>query len=62
MENVLVNTEKYNGQYVALKDAEDHTVVGNGQTPDEALKKAKQNGYNEPYLLFVPENDSIHIY
>lgn len=60
--NILVEDEKYRGRHVAIIDSECPEVVGDGDTPEEALAKAKQNGYEDPLLLYVPEEDSVHIY
>ena len=62
MEKVLVNTEEFNGRYVALRNFDDNTVVGVGDDPDAALREAKAKGYESPVLLFVPEKDVVHIY
>lgn len=62
MEKVLVNSDKYNGKYVALKNAEDNTIVGSGKTPQEAISIAKSKGVQNPFLLFVPCDDLVHIY
>jgi hypothetical protein len=62
MEKVLVNSDKYNGKYVAMVSAEDNTIVGSGGTPEEALKAAEEKGVKNPFLFFVPADDSAHIY
>jgi len=62
MEKVLVNSDKYNGKYVAILSAEDNTVVGEGFTPEEALKAAEIKGFKNPFLFFVPADDLVHIY
>lgn len=62
MEKVLVNSNKYNGQYVAMVSAQDNTIVGHGNTPEEALNKAKKKGIKSPFLLYVPDKDLVHIY
>ena len=62
METVLVNTNEYNGRYVAMKSFEDHTIVGVGDDPETVLKEALSKGYNDPVLLYVPEKDVVHIY
>lgn len=46
--------EKYKGLWVALKDDE-KTVVASGKTAKEALNKAKEKGYENPILTFMPE-------
>ncbi|MCK4419734.1 succinyl-CoA synthetase subunit alpha [Candidatus Aerophobetes bacterium] len=62
MEKVLVNSDKYNGQYVAMVSVEDNTIVGSGNTPEEALKDARKKGIQNPFLLYVPDKDLVHIY
>ena len=62
MEEVLVNSDKYDGQYVAIKSSTDHTVVGYGISPEEALKEAERKGFPNPFLLYIPDKDTVHIY
>ena len=62
MEKVLVNSNKYNGQYVAMVSAEDNTIVGSGNTPEEAINEARKEGIQNPFLLYVPDKDLVHIY
>ena len=62
MEKVLVNSDKYDGQYVAMIGAEDNTIVGSGNTPEEALNKAREKGIQNPFLLYIPDKDLVHIY
>ncbi|MCL0066225.1 DUF5678 domain-containing protein [Dehalococcoidia bacterium] len=62
MEKVLVNSDEYNGQYVAMASREDNTIVGSGSTPEEALSEARKEGIQTPFLLYVPERDVVHIY
>lgn len=62
MEKVLVNSDKYNGQYVAIKSVADNTIIGSGNTPEEALNEALKKGIKSPFLLYVPEEGLVHIY
>lgn len=62
MQKVMVNSHKYDGQYVALVSVEDNTIVGAGDTPEEALNEAREKGVQAPFLLYVPEKDIVHIY
>ncbi|UCD85418.1 MAG: hypothetical protein JSU92_04280, partial [Deltaproteobacteria bacterium] len=57
-----VNSNKYNGQYVAMASAEDNTIVGSGNTPEEAINEARKKGFQNPFLLYVPDKDLVHIY
>jgi len=45
--------EKYAGLWVVLDDDEE-TVVGSGNTPEEALDQAKLRGFRHAALTFVP--------
>jgi hypothetical protein len=62
MENQLVETDEFNGRYVALKSFEDHTAVGVGDDPESAFKDARAKGVEAPVLIFVTEKDTVHIY
>ena len=62
MEKILVNTEEFNGYYVAMKSFDDNTIVGVGDNPEKALRDAEMKGFTDTVLLYVPEKDSVHIY
>ena len=44
MEKVLVNSDRYNGQYVAVKGVDDNIITRVESTPEKALEEAKQKG------------------
>lgn len=55
IEWLKLNREKYAGKYVALQGNE---LVGEGKTLREAHEKAKEKGFQNPFLTFVySEND-----
>lgn len=62
MENVLVKEDKYYGQYVAIKDFDNPTVVVFGKDPKEVFETAVQKGYPEPVIVFIPAKDMVQIY
>lgn len=62
MEKILVTTNEYNGLYVAMKNFDDNTIVGVGDDPEKALKDAETKGFKDPVLLYIPEEDVVHIY
>ena len=62
MEKILVNTEEFNGCYVAIKSFDDDTIVGVGDNPENALRDAEMKGFNNTVLLYMPEKNSVHIY
>ena len=61
-QKILVNSDKYNGQYVAIKNAEDNTIVGKGATPEKALNEARQKGFKNPFIVYIPNKNLVHIY
>lgn len=62
MEKILVNTSEFNGRYVAVKSFDDNTIVGVGDNPEIALKEAEKKGFKDPVLVYVPEENIVHIY
>ena len=42
MQKILINSDKYDGQYVAIKSINDNTIVGSGPTPTDAINEAKK--------------------
>jgi len=62
MEKVFVNSDQYNGCYVAMKSFDDYTIIGVGDDPETAIKEALSKGYNDPVLLYIPEKEIVHIY
>ncbi len=62
MEKILVTTNEYNGRYVAMRSLDDNTIVGVGDDPGKALKDAETKGFKNPVLLYIPEEDIVHIY
>ena len=65
MANALLNltdSAKYGGQYVAMTDFEGGKVVANDSDPGRALQTARENGCQDPVLIYVPEKDAIQIF
>jgi len=62
MGNTLVKSKKFNGKYVAIKDFDDNTIIGDGKSPAEAYTKAIRKGHKDPVVFFVPIKDMIQIY
>jgi hypothetical protein len=58
----LLQTDKFNGRYVAMKSPKDHTVIASGSTPSEALENARKQNVENPILVYVPAEESVHIY
>ncbi len=62
MIQTLIENNSFNGKYVAMKSFKDHSVVGSGDSPQEAHKKAVQKGYPDPVVTFVPTKGIVQIY
>lgn len=60
--NVLIKEEKYIDKYVALKDFNDSTVCGSGDTPDEAYAQAENNGCPNPVIIFAASKELTQVY
>ena len=56
------NADQYSGQYVAVRSFADRTVISHGAEPLAVLTEAKEKGVADPVLIFVPEQNMIHIY
>jgi len=58
----LVNDEKYEGHYVALKSFTDNTVVAFGDKPKKVINEAIKAGVAEPVIVYIPEHDVACLY
>lgn len=52
--------ERYKGKYVATKSFSNHTVVGSGDNPTDAVKKAKGKGVIDPVVFYVFKENEIY--
>ena len=62
---VLLNEKdgiKYSGQYVCFEKFDSKKVVAANKDPLLAIAEAKQKGYQNPVVFFVPPTDNIQIY
>ena len=62
MIQTLVQSNDFTGKYVAMKSFEDPSVVGYGDTPKKASDKARDNGFEEPVIAFLPAYGTVQIY
>lgn len=62
MIQTLIQNNSFDGKYVAMKNFNDHTVIGAGATPQEAYEKALKFGCKNPVVTFVPLKDMVQIY
>ena len=62
MLQVLINDNKHNGKYVAIKDFGSKKVIADGESPNEVYSDAVDKGYDNPVIFFVPLKDMVQIY
>ena len=62
MIKTLLKNNDFNGKYVAMKSFSDHTVVADGDTPQETYAKAEKKGYKDSVVTFVPIKNMVQIY
>jgi len=62
MEQVLIKEKKYNGQYVAIRELDDATVIAAGENPQNIYDEAVKKGCPEPIIIYVPAKDLVQIY
>lgn len=62
MIQTLIQSAKFNGKYVALKDFKDHTVIAEGSTPKEAYDTALEKGYKQAVITFVSARNMVQIH
>ena len=62
-QNVLINnSEKYQGLYVTTCSFQSKDVLTSSSDPAIAYNAAKEQGCDDPVLLFVPDNNMTYIY
>ncbi|MBF0484723.1 MAG: hypothetical protein HQL25_08485 [Candidatus Omnitrophica bacterium] len=62
MIQTLIKNDNYSGKFVAFKDFEDHSIIGEGKTPQEAENAAEKKGFKNPVITFVPVKGMVEIY
>jgi hypothetical protein len=62
MIKTLLKSNDHNGKYVAFKNFNDTSVVGEGSTPKEAYDQAIKRGSKDPVVAFVPVKGMVQIY
>lgn len=58
----FASSEDYGGMYVAQPDFENPKVIACGADPRKVTQEAKDKGFAEPVVYFVPAKDTVQIY
>jgi len=53
--NTLVKDARYEGRYVAFRSAIDHSVIADGDNPQNVMRDAKKAGAEHPMIVFIPD-------
>lgn len=62
MVQTLIKNSSFNGKFVAFKNFNDHSIIGEGDTPQQALEKAAERGFINPVITFIPIKGMVQIY
>lgn len=61
-EQTLIAEQGYEGEYVALPSFWDRSVVAHGSDPKKVVEQAREAGYENPVIFFIPQNDISLVY
>lgn len=59
---LLIDSEKYQGKYVALRSYTDNTVVAFGDKPEKVIDAAVEAGTEQPVIVYIPKHDMTYVY
>lgn len=62
MKKIFINANNYSGKYIAIKNPKSTSIISYGLTPQQALNKARKKGVENPFLLYIPDKNLVHIY
>ena len=58
----LVSSNKYSGKHIALESFNSDKVVAYGKDPAEVILKAREKGFKNAVLVFVPSKNMTVVY
>ncbi|HCE46335.1 MAG TPA: hypothetical protein DET40_22545 [Lentisphaeria bacterium] len=58
----LISSSRYSGKHVAVESFNSSHVVASGKDPAKVLLLARQKGYKNAVLLFVPSKNMSFVY
>ena len=59
---ILIAEKGYEGKYVALASFLDRAVIAHGDDPKAVMAQARNAGYENPVIFFVPQSDVSLVY
>lgn len=57
---LLKDSEKYGGQFVAIRSFRNKKVVSFGADPAEVCAKAQKKCVKDPVIFYVPKKDMLY--
>ncbi|MBI5190350.1 MAG: hypothetical protein HZA22_06720 [Nitrospirae bacterium] len=57
IKEIVKDSRKYAGQYVATKSFRSRTVVSHGKDPLAVWDDAEKKGVKDPVVFFIPRSD-----
>ncbi len=61
MDNLLVNSEKYEGKFVLLDDFEHKNILFYSDNENDLIEKIEEDSILSPHILYVPDSSVINI-
>ncbi len=61
MDNLLVNSEKYEGKFVLLDDFEHKNILFYSDNENDLIEKIEENNISSTHILYVPDSSVINI-
>ena len=58
----LISSRKYAGKHVAVESFNSSRVIASGNDPAKVLLLAREKGYRNAVLLFVPSKNMTFVY
>ena len=60
--HILSTAKKYQGHHVAYENFNSNNIVAFGDNPAIVINKAKQQGFSNAVLSYVPEANATFVY
>ena len=62
IKEIVKDSKKYAGKYVATKSFRSRMVISSGDDPLIVWDDAEKKGFKDPVVFFIPKTGMVHIY
>jgi hypothetical protein len=62
IKEIVKDSRKYAGKYVATKSFSSRVVITSGKDPIKVLESAEKKGVKNPVVFYIPLSNMVHIY